>query len=1040
MRTSFRRVRRAFVFMAVATALAVPVALAGDDFEQLDAQDQGAATYTPLSLSSQSGLYMIKLKGEPAAFAVDRKSAQETLKAAQSGLRDDIEALGGSVEGQYQLAYNGIKVRISADKVSALAALPGVVGVTPVGLMEPDHTNSVPLIGAPGVWDGVAGLHGVNVKVAIIDTGIDYTHANFGGPGTTAAFVTADAADTLPADTSLFGPAAPRIKGGIDLVGDDYNASAPAGSPALTPHPDPNPLDCNGHGSHVAGSTGGSGVLSNGSTYGGPYTASTIASNSWTIAPGVAPKVDLYAVRVFGCGGSTGVTIDAIEWAVENDMDVINMSLGSAFGTGDNASAEAASNAAKAGVVVVASAGNSGPNQYITGSPASGTGTISVAASDPVPIFPGAKIGLASGPIDAINANGHSFTSFTGQLAVIRTSYPSGPVSLGCSAADYAGYSGGVAGKITVTVRGTCSRVARAILSEQAGAIASIMIDNSTGFPPFEGPITGSAETGPFNVTIPFLGVKGLVTTATSDGGKLAAANGQTVAINAALLTNPNYLGFASFSSGGPRNGDSVLKPDITGPGVSIKSTLVGSGNGPLTISGTSMSSPHVAGVAALVRQANPNWKVNEIKAAIVNTGNPAAVTGFRISRGGSGLVQTGAATKTRVTAHGDTATSSLSFGLMEFGSDRTENRQIHLRNHGSDAATFTVSATNAQGSPHSVVVSPSTVTVPAGGEVDVDVQLTIPVATAGDSRSSGLSYREVAGLVTLTPVAGSNNGVTLRVPYLSVPRAHSKIGTQLASKLSPNSPSTTATSTNLGLISGAVDTYAWGLDDANDRLPTNDVRAVGAQSFAADFPFPIAGMPAQANERFVVFAINTWSSSSNHATTEYDIAVDVDGNGTRDYIVVAADQGLLQGTGFVGRTAVAVFKGDGTSGTIVFLATDKTDSGTILVPLITRQLCRTGSPCLSASNPRLSYSVTAFDLRRSGSNDAVAGTAAFNPWTNAITTGAFATIAGGTSASFPVSVNAAEWARTPAKGLMIVTLDNKNGRDEADLIAVPFK
>ncbi len=1028
-----RRVTRTFALAAAATALAVPVAFAGEEVEQVDEQAAGPAAFAPASLASGSGLYMVKLSGAPAALTANRAAAKDSNKAAQDALRDDIEALGGTIAGQYQLAYNGIKVQISADKAGALAALAGVVGVTPVGLMEPDHTNSVPLIGAPGVWGGVAGLRGENVKVAIIDTGIDYTHANYGGPGTTAAFASADASDTLPASAALFGPAAPRIKGGIDLVGDAYNAAAPVGSPALTPHPDPNPLDCNGHGTHVAGSTGGSGVLSNGSAYTGSYTASTIASNSWTIAPGVAPKVDLYGVRVFGCAGSTNVTIDAIEWAVENDMDVLNMSLGSAFGTEDNSSAEAATNAAKAGVVVVASAGNNGPNQYITGSPASGTGTISVAASDPVPTFPGAKIPLASGTIDAINANGHSFTSFTGQLAVIRTSYPSGPVSLGCTAANYAGYPGGVAGKITVTVRGSCSRVARAILSEQAGAVASIMVDTSTGFPPFEGPITGSAETGPFNVTIPFLGVKGLLSTPTSDGSKLAAANGQTVTITAAQLVNPNYLGFASFSSGGPRTGDSVLKPDITGPGVSIKSALVGSGNGPLTISGTSMSAPHVAGVAALVRQANPTWKVNEIKAAIVNTGNPAGVLGFRISRGGSGLVQTGPATTTQVTAHGGTATSSLSFGLQEFGTDRVENRQIHLRNHGSTAATFTAAATNAQGSPHSVVLTPSSVTVPAGGEVDVDVQLTIPAATAGSSTGSGLSYREVAGLVTLTPAAGSNNGVALRVPYLSVPRAFSKIGTNLSSKLSPGSPPTTATSTNLGVVAGTADTYAWGLEDANDGLPTNDVRAVGAQSF----PF---GPPA-ANERLVIFAINTWSSSSNHATTEYDVSVDVNGDGVPDYIVVAADQGLLTGTGsFIGRTAVAVFKASGGPGSIAFFAVDKSDSGTILLPVRTAQLCQAGAPCLSVANPRLSYGVTGFDLRRAASNDGVAGTAKFNPWTNAISTGSFASIPGGGSASFPVSVNAAEWALTPAKGLMVVTLDNKNGRDEADLIAVPFK
>src|SRR5205814_8045613 len=119
------------------------------------------------------------------------------------------------------------------------------------------------------------------IKVAIIDTGIDYTHANFGGPGTVAAFDAAAATSTLPANPALFGPAAPKVKGGTDLVGDDYwpNQTLPNGSPnpnyQPVPHPDPNPLDCSaarggGHGSHVAGTAAGFGVLNN-ATYAGPY-------------------------------------------------------------------------------------------------------------------------------------------------------------------------------------------------------------------------------------------------------------------------------------------------------------------------------------------------------------------------------------------------------------------------------------------------------------------------------------------------------------------------------------------------------------------------------------------------------------------------------------------------------------------------------------------------------------------------------------------------------------------------------------------------
>ncbi|MEJ1965404.1 MAG: S8 family serine peptidase [Gammaproteobacteria bacterium] len=80
----------------------------------------------------------------------------------------------------------------------------------------------------------------------------------------------------------------------------------------------------------------------------------------------MAPKADLYAVRVFGCEGSTNVVVDAIDWAIAHDMDVINMSLGSDYGSADDADAVEVDNAARAGVVVISSAGNAGPAPYIT--------------------------------------------------------------------------------------------------------------------------------------------------------------------------------------------------------------------------------------------------------------------------------------------------------------------------------------------------------------------------------------------------------------------------------------------------------------------------------------------------------------------------------------------------------------------------------------------------------------------------------------------------------------------------------------------------
>src|SRR5207247_9461321 len=103
--------------------------------------------------------------------------------------------------------------------------------------------------------------------------------------------------------------------------------------------------------------------------------------------------------------GPAYVTVDAMEWAFDNDMDVINMSLGSVFGSKDEPSAVASTNAAKAGVIVVASAGNAGPSPYVIGSPSTADGAISVAANDPYLSFPGATIAVAGLTVHAINAN-----------------------------------------------------------------------------------------------------------------------------------------------------------------------------------------------------------------------------------------------------------------------------------------------------------------------------------------------------------------------------------------------------------------------------------------------------------------------------------------------------------------------------------------------------------------------------------------------------------------------------------------------------------
>src|SRR5437879_12938890 len=115
------------------------------------------------------------------------------------------------------------------------------------------------------------------------------------------------------------------------------------------------------------------------------------------------------------------------------------------------------------------------------------------------------------GSITAQNSNGASLSDGAMlNVAVLRTSYPGGTVSLGCSDADYMNYPGGVNGKLVVTLRGTCSRVGRAIRAQRFGAAAAAMLNTDTGYPPFEGQITSDPDTGfQYTRTHPFLENRG---------------------------------------------------------------------------------------------------------------------------------------------------------------------------------------------------------------------------------------------------------------------------------------------------------------------------------------------------------------------------------------------------------------------------------------------------------------------------------------------------------------------------------------------------
>lgn len=1039
----FRRTLTAAAIVALSLPATAAFAAAGDDpssrFDAAESRGQLSATVAPLSADANGDVtVVVELAGDPVAVVqaekgrdltkAERTAIKDSLKKAQQPIVGAVEAEGGAVEATMQSAYNGVQATIPAEAVETVAALPNVVGVHAARNYTIDNAVSVPFLGVPQVWQNT-GYTGQNVKVAIIDTGIDYTHANFGGPGTVAAYDAAHDTETQAADPALFGPAAPRIKGGWDFVGDDYDAN----DPASVPQPDPNPLDCNGHGSHVAGTTGGSGVTADGQTYTGPYDEST-ASQEWKIGPGVAPKVDLYALRVFGCDGSTNVTVAAIDWAVANDMDVINMSLGSSFGRADDPEAIAAANAIGAGVVVVASAGNAGPAPYIAGSPGNGEGVVSVAAVDSTESFPGATVTVDGVAVPAINANGADLAGLPGMTVKRLVDDPVTPENeaLGCSVLAYT-KNGVTAGQnqLAVSERGTCARVAKAIFAEQAGAAAALMVNNTNDYPPFEGRITENPDDSkPFEVTIPFLGVR------QSDGPTFVSDASATIA--AADLQNPGFRGYASFSSNGPRSGDGGVAVDVAAPGVSIVSTGVGTGDGPATISGTSMAAPHVAGVAALAVQSHPGWKAADVAAAVVSSADPEKVAGQQLTRGGVGLVDAAQAVSTTVTATGDAfrtdsgwlRESALNFGFQDSSLGFAGLKTITLTNHGSKAVTYKVtSAPSEQSEKAKIIPDRTSVKVPAGGTATVVVALAAAANAVGSSalEDDPFAQYEFSGDIVLT-----SDSSTLRVPYLLVPRSDSRVASSTSAlfgkkdKIADGVKSIKLTN-SLGALAAGADFYTWGLSDAKDVPKTIgdtgfDLASAGVQS--VDTP----------DGKVLVFAVNTHHRWSNAASNEFDVVIDRNADGKADATVFSYDSGLVRTGDANGRSEVFIsIPATPTTPAALyaagFYASAPTDSSTILLPVFASDLG------LTESAGSFHYTVASYSVTNTAGSDEIAAAAAYNPWSPALESGQYVEVPRNGTAKVDVAVDAEAYAAQKPLGVMAVVIDNKAGTSETVLV-----
>jgi subtilisin family serine protease len=710
------------------------IALAAAALMSLGAHAATSAMSVPMSSVEGGKLWFVELSGSPTADGRSRSA----VKSEKDAFRQAVKKAGISFKERrsYDTLFNGFSIEVDPYNRSKLMRLKGVKAMYPVEIISrpasgpqaqtvPDMVAALSLTGAK-VAQTTLGLTGAGIKVGIIDTGIDIDHPAFGGTGT-------------PGTTAF--PSA-RVVAGYDLVGDAYNAAGTGA--ALTPVPDANPDDCGGHGTHVAGIVGGNG--------GGVV--------------GVAPGVSFGAYRVFGCAGSSSsdVIVEAMERAFNDGMHVVNQSLGAARQWPDYPTAQAATRMVDRGVIMVASIGNNGPGGsspdalYAAGAPGTGKKVIGVASFDNAQL----SFSVNGTPFGYNAGSGAPIAPTTGSLPMAKIGTPA-TVDDGCVALP----AGSMTGKAVLIRRGTCSFYIKAFNAQTAGASAVVLYNNVAG-------ALSPSVTGTPAITIPVVAI-------TAAQG---AALDTSIAAGATTLNwGADYVGFP-FGTGGLISGfssfglaaDLSFKPNIGAPGGNILSSypLELSTTGLATLSGTSMSSPHVAGGVALVLQGRaPADNIETMQVWLQNSAIPKnwsgdASLGFldHTFRQGAGMLDIMGAINLK------TIVRPSQFSTGESASGPTV-QTLSIRNASNKSVTYNIghvagvaAGPNTQSgtsfalsgvfdAPATVTFSQTSVTVPSKGTVPV----TVTVAA-----NTGLPDRSLyGGYITITPQDG---GQVTRVPY----------------------------------------------------------------------------------------------------------------------------------------------------------------------------------------------------------------------------------------------------------------------------------